>query len=303
MTLYLGIGANIGEREATIRQAIRALGERIGTPAGCSSLYETRPSGFSSRHLFLNAVAAFETELAPYDLLSITQEVERELGRAEKTVGGEYHDRTIDIDLLLLGDTIIRDRDLTLPHPRLEERRFVLEPLCELAPELRHPQSGLRMKDLLENLNRLKIKEATPDMPGICEALNRLLPALTSSASPLTEANTKALLTTPGTHIYIGYDEENRIMASATLCLCNSPTGRKAWAEDVVVSPESRGRGYGKALMAHLQQESIRYGAKSLNLTSKPERTTANALYRKAGFIPRTTNVYRWTKPSTKGCT
>lgn len=296
--LYIGLGANIGARDTAIRQAIRALDGRIGALVGCSSLYETRPVGFESEHLFLNAVAAYDTDLDAHTLLRLTQEVERELGRTAKSTGGVYHDRTIDIDLLVLGDTAVADGELTLPHPRLAERRFVLEPLCELAPQLPCTPEGRTAAQLLERLNRLDIREVAPTPASAADAaraLNRLLPALTSHASPLTADDVASLLRTGCTHIYLGHDELGDVQAAATLCLCASPTGLKAWAEDVVVSPACRGRGYGHALVARLQAESVRLGAKSLNLTSRPDREAANRLYRRAGFEPRHTNVYRWT--------
>ncbi len=294
MSLYIGLGANIGEREATLRQAIRTLGERIGALVGCSSLYETRPVGFTSEHLFLNAVAAFDTPLSTREVLRITQEVERELGRTAKSKDGCYADRPIDIDLLLMDNEVCDEPDLTLPHPRLQERRFVLEPLCELVPDLRHPVMGLTVSDILAQLNRLGIEEIEHADDGLLAALNRLLPQLSASARPLALEALEEMTASPYTHIYIGRDETDEVQAMATLCLCASPTGCKAWVEDVVVDATCRGRGYAKALIAHLQAESVRLGAKSLNLTSRPERQAANNLYQRMGFVPRTTNVYRW---------
>ncbi len=294
MRLYVGLGANLGKREETIRKAIAALDGRIGVLAGCSSFYETRPSGFSSPHFFINAVAAYDTALDAQTLLRITQETECSLGRTEKTCRQVYHDRPIDIDLLLLGDTVLSENGLQLPHPAFAQRRFVMEPLCELAPDLRHPVTGERMRDLLSRLNVLHIEKLTVVGADETAAVNRLLSALSSSAKPLTEDTLRQLVQDKLTSIYVGRDEEGVIQAMATLCLCLSPTGLKAWVEDVATAPECRGRGYGKALVGHLQKESVRLGASSLNLTSRPERIAANALYRKAGFVQRNTNVYRW---------
>lgn len=102
MKLYIGFGANIGQRAATIYEAIRQLGERIGPVKACSSLYETAPVGFSSPNRFLNAVAEFDTTLSPEQLLLVTQDIEKKLGRRRKSINGVYCDRTIDIDLLWL---------------------------------------------------------------------------------------------------------------------------------------------------------------------------------------------------------
>ncbi|MBR1594896.1 MAG: 2-amino-4-hydroxy-6-hydroxymethyldihydropteridine diphosphokinase [Alloprevotella sp.] len=134
--IYLGLGANLGDREANIRNAVGMLEQRIGPLLRMSSLFETEPLGFRSEHPFLNAAAEFETALPPRDLLKETQAVERILGRKHKSHDGIYHDRPIDIDLLML----IRDGaqvsmctpSLTLPHPRMWERPFVTEPLREL---------------------------------------------------------------------------------------------------------------------------------------------------------------------------
>lgn len=304
MKVYIGLGANIGERETAIGKAIAALDGRIGTLCSRSSLYETRPVGFLSEHLFLNAAAVYETTLSAHALLQVTQEVERELGRTVKSEGGVYHDRPIDIDILVFGDVAVADDVLTLPHPRLAERRFVLEPLCEIAPQLVYTPAGVTVSELLHRLNRLDIFEVTAEGEApaeAAEALNRLLPALTAHAGRVSEADVRQWLGTGLTHLYMGRDEQGLVQATATLCLCASPTGCKAWVEDVVTSPECRGRGYAGALIAHLQCESVRLGAKSLNLTSRPDREAANRLYRRAGFEPRTTNVYRWTAPERGG--
>ena len=125
MKLYIGFGANIGQRAATIYEAIRQLGERIGPVKACSSLYETAPVGFSSPNRFLNAVAEFDTTLSPEQLLLVTQDIEKKLGRKRKSINGVYCDRTIDIDLLWLENTAVCTPEITLPHPRMTERSAV----------------------------------------------------------------------------------------------------------------------------------------------------------------------------------
>ena len=142
MKLYVALGANLGHRKHNITQAIEALARRIGPCGGCSALYETKPQGFASEHLFLNAVAVFETNLPTAQLLDITQDIERSLGRTTKSHDGLHTDRTIDIDLLVYGRQIVQTDSLTLPHPQMTRRRFVLEPLAEIAPELVHPILG-----------------------------------------------------------------------------------------------------------------------------------------------------------------
>ncbi|MBQ7420532.1 MAG: 2-amino-4-hydroxy-6-hydroxymethyldihydropteridine diphosphokinase [Alloprevotella sp.] len=134
--VYIGLGSNLGDREWNIRHAVGLLEARIGRQTKLSGLYETKPSGFRSDHDFLNAVAAFETTLSPVELLDITQQIERELGRTRKSRGGIYHDRTIDIDLLYMENIRISTPGLTLPHPRAASRAFVMEPLAEIAPDV-----------------------------------------------------------------------------------------------------------------------------------------------------------------------
>lgn len=297
MKLYIGFGANIGQRAATIYEAIRQLGERIGPVKACSSLYETAPVGFSSPNRFLNAVAEFDTTLSPEQLLLVTQDIEKKLGRRRKSINGFYCDRTIDIDLLWLENTAVCTPEITLPHPRMTERRFVLEPLHEIAPELVLAKGGLTVSELLKNLSALRIR-SVGNSPEECEeaatALNRLMPSLTEDYTALKAADVARMLSTGLTRIYLGRDESGKVQAGATLVLCCSPTGCKAWIEDVAVMPDCRRRGYGRAIIRFLIAESQRLGAKSLNLTSQPKREAANALYRSEGFVLRETNVYRW---------
>ena len=139
MQLLIALGANIGSRAAALRAAIAALTAEVGLLVKCSAFYETEPEGFQSSHAFLNAVAHFETTHSAPRILQITQAIERRMGRTTKSQDGIYHDRPIDIDILALGDTICHTQDLTLPHPHIAERRFVLEPLTEILPTWSHP--------------------------------------------------------------------------------------------------------------------------------------------------------------------
>ena len=130
--LYISLGANTGSRAATLRQALEALDRRLGRRVGCSSFYETEPVGFVSPHKFLNAAAAYETELTPRQLLRATQEVERLLGRTSKSRDGRYADRPIDIDILLYGTRRVDTPELKIPHPLMKQRDFVMRPLMEI---------------------------------------------------------------------------------------------------------------------------------------------------------------------------
>ena len=141
-TVYLGLGTNIGNRKENLTRAIEALSLALGPCTAQSSFIETAPWGFDSENAFLNCAVAFETELAPLELLDTTEKVERELGRTTKSSGGIYHDRVIDIDILLYGSEIVETPRLAIPHPLMHMRDFVLEPLAEIAPHAIHPTSG-----------------------------------------------------------------------------------------------------------------------------------------------------------------
>ena len=142
---YVGVGANLGDREATIRAALAALPGVVAV----SELRETTPVGVVDQPPFLNGAAALETELSPRELLDALLEVERRLGRERRERWGP---RTIDLDLLLHGDDVVDEPGLTVPHPRLHERRFALEPLLDLDPDLVVPGRG-RVIDLLARLD------------------------------------------------------------------------------------------------------------------------------------------------------
>ena len=135
MLIYFGIGSNLGNRETNLLRAIELLHERVGECVACSSVYRSAPQGFVSENEFANMVAVCRTIHSPEEVLLITQQIEREMGRTEKSVDGVYHDRVIDIDLLQArGDEAIRrsDERLMLPHPRMQERDFVMIPLREV---------------------------------------------------------------------------------------------------------------------------------------------------------------------------
>lgn len=144
---YVGLGANLGDREAAIRRAVDLLGPEV---VAVSTVRETDPVGYEDQPRFLNAVAALETELGPRELLDRLLEIERALGRTRD--GPRFGPRTIDLDLLVHGDAVVDEPGLTVPHPRLHERRFALEPLAEVAPGLEIPGRG-RVKDLLAGLD------------------------------------------------------------------------------------------------------------------------------------------------------
>jgi 2-amino-4-hydroxy-6-hydroxymethyldihydropteridine diphosphokinase len=156
LTGYLGLGSNEGDRLGNLRAARDALARRGIRVAACSSVYETAPQGeVLDQPDFLNACLRIETELGPEELLDACKAVEHELGRAP---GGRRHGpRPIDVDVLLLGDSLWRSQRLTLPHPDLGRRRFVLEPLLELDDSLTLPD-GTRLSDALERVARQRVQ-------------------------------------------------------------------------------------------------------------------------------------------------
>lgn len=145
--IYLGLGSNIGNCEAHIQQALDQLQTDDLRLFGKSSLYETEPMGLREQTWFLNQVAQFETEFSPLQLLERIQEIEKNLGRKREIINGP---RTIDIDILLFGEVIMKTAELTIPHPRYRERRFVLEPLAELSPTLRDPETSQTIASMLD---------------------------------------------------------------------------------------------------------------------------------------------------------
>lgn len=147
--IYLGLGSNIENKRHYIIRATAMLAERVGDILALSSFYETTPWGFDSPNLFLNAAAKMETAMEPEKLLEEMQCIERELGREEKSKDGVYRDRTIDLDLLMYDDLTMRTPLLTIPHPQLSKRRFVLEPLAEIAPFLVVPGVEKSVEELL----------------------------------------------------------------------------------------------------------------------------------------------------------
>lgn len=138
---YLALGTNIGNKRRNMITAAALLAERVGDVLALSGFYETEPWGFRSDNTFLNAALQLETALPPLELLAATQAIELEMGRTQKS-DGTYHDRIIDIDILLYDDLVMQTPALTIPHPLMHERLFVMEPLSEIAPNVIHPVFG-----------------------------------------------------------------------------------------------------------------------------------------------------------------
>jgi 2-amino-4-hydroxy-6-hydroxymethyldihydropteridine diphosphokinase len=147
-TVFLGLGTNLGDRQKNLDQALDKIAEVIGIIVSRSSVYETEPWGFQSNDQFLNMVIRVETNLKPSGLLGRLLMIESLLGRLRD--GKQYSSRIIDLDILLYGKQKIDTISLKIPHPRMHERRFVLIPLCEIAPDIVHPVFGKTMSELLK---------------------------------------------------------------------------------------------------------------------------------------------------------
>ncbi|RLJ80175.1 2-amino-4-hydroxy-6-hydroxymethyldihydropteridine diphosphokinase [Pedobacter alluvionis] len=150
-TAYLLLGGNLGNREANLKKAIELLNDKIGKVITSSSLYETAAWGKTDQPAFLNQAIALQTNLSALEVLDLALSIEQELGRVRKDKWGE---RLIDIDLILFGDQIINIPDkLQVPHPHMQDRKFVMEPLAEIAPEVIHPVLGETILSICRNIN------------------------------------------------------------------------------------------------------------------------------------------------------
>ena len=153
-TVYLSLGSNVGDRAENLNQAIVRLGA-LGEVVAVSSFYETEPVEVTNQPFFLNCAVELDTEKTPEQLLAGILELEQDMGRRRVQAKGP---RNIDVDILLFGDFIVDTKDLSIPHPAMHKRRFVLEPLAEIAPEARHPVLKRTVRELESDLGRRKAK-------------------------------------------------------------------------------------------------------------------------------------------------
>lgn len=149
---YLGLGSNLEHKQKQLLTAIESLMNMAGNILAISDFHETSPWGFQSVHPFLNAAIHLQTSLSPNELLAITQQIERDLGRISKGRTMRYADRLIDIDILIYDDLILQTPDLVLPHPLMHQRLFALHPLSEIAPNLLHPVLNKTIMELYQFL-------------------------------------------------------------------------------------------------------------------------------------------------------
>jgi 2-amino-4-hydroxy-6-hydroxymethyldihydropteridine diphosphokinase len=161
-TVYLSLGSNLGDREANLRQARERFNASELHLLRESSIYETEPRDVPDQPWFLNQVVEVETSLLARELLQRLQSIESEMGRRRTAPKGP---RLIDLDILLAGNAVVNTPDLEIPHPRLAERRFVLEPLAELSPELRHPRTGQTVREMLTRVTGQTVSRYSPPSP------------------------------------------------------------------------------------------------------------------------------------------
>jgi 2-amino-4-hydroxy-6-hydroxymethyldihydropteridine diphosphokinase len=164
VTVTIGIGSNMGDRQVYCEEAVRLISNFPKTSLlAVSSLYETAPLELIDQDWFINCVAAVRTTFSPGELLRACQEVEQSLGRKRSV---RFGPRTIDLDILFYGDQIIHETDLTIPHPRAHERRFVLEPLAEIAPEFEHPALRKTASQILQEMrSHQEVRRLAPFHP------------------------------------------------------------------------------------------------------------------------------------------
>jgi 2-amino-4-hydroxy-6-hydroxymethyldihydropteridine diphosphokinase len=155
-TAYLSLGSNVGDRKRMLGEALHLLESPGLHVARVSPVYETEPQDFKNQPWFLNLVAEVQTGLFPMQLLTRTQRIESKLGRKRTLDKGP---RSIDIDILLYGESVIDAKDLVVPHPRMTERRFVLQPLADLAPDLRHPVLRCTVRELLAKVSGQAVRQ------------------------------------------------------------------------------------------------------------------------------------------------
>ncbi|MGC2659537.1 MAG: 2-amino-4-hydroxy-6-hydroxymethyldihydropteridine diphosphokinase [Bryobacteraceae bacterium] len=161
-SIYLSLGSNLGDREEHLNRALAAIEAASIRITARSSVYETEPQGFREQPWFLNLAVACETAFFPFQLLVALQHIEREVGRVRRPGAPPNDPRLIDIDILMYSDIVMNSPALVIPHPRMLERRFVLEPLVEIAPHLRHPGTGRPIVEFLHRVGSQKVRRFKP---------------------------------------------------------------------------------------------------------------------------------------------
>ena len=146
--VYLSLGSNMGDRESLLELSIKEINEQIGEVTKVSGKYETEPWGFVSANKFINMAIEVQSSLSPSEISKRVHQIEYDLGRRRDTRLTGYQDRVIDIDILMIDNIVSNEEYLTLPHPRMHQREFVLQPMCEIAPNVVHPSLGVTIKEI-----------------------------------------------------------------------------------------------------------------------------------------------------------
>ncbi|MDO8472508.1 MAG: 2-amino-4-hydroxy-6-hydroxymethyldihydropteridine diphosphokinase [Dehalococcoidia bacterium] len=276
--VYLGLGSNIGDRRANICKALELLAEKVQVES-VSSFYETEPWGFRDQPMFLNMACQICTDLGPKDLLHLAKDIEKRLGR---TPGFRNAPRIIDIDILLYHNRVLDEPDLTLPHPRLSERAFVLVPLAEIAPELVHPKEGKTMKQMASQAKGKDTVHPWADpTPHPCQAcrtdakINIRPLAMTDYEQawrlwhlckmPLGESYSRAAVERMTVHDpELGLVAElNGVIIGAVIGFLHGAHGRVC---NHAVDPRCRGRGIGTMLYKEIEGKLIAKGANEIEI-------------------------------------
>jgi 2-amino-4-hydroxy-6-hydroxymethyldihydropteridine diphosphokinase len=164
--IFLSLGTNLGDRVANLQNAIDALQSQRVQVVRSSSIYETEPQDLKEQPWFLNMAVECRTRLFPLQLLAVIARIERQMGRERKRDSLAKGPRSIDIDILLYGTAVIDSPNLLIPHPRMLDRRFVLEPLCEIDEKLKHPVTGISFKLRLKQLNNQLVRRYMARVPN-----------------------------------------------------------------------------------------------------------------------------------------
>lgn len=159
-TVYISLGTNLGNRTANLQQAIQLMNKQVGTTQKVSSIYETPPLGFSSDTYFYNMCIEIKTQLSPEDVLLQLQKIEHEMGRTRNNQQ-RYSDRNIDLDIIFYNQIIIEKTNIHIPHPRYQSRKFVLEPLYEIAPDFSDPTTSTPLSTLISLCDDTSVLQRT----------------------------------------------------------------------------------------------------------------------------------------------
>lgn len=295
--VYLGLGSNLGDRRVNICRALELLAERVAVEQ-VSSLYETEPWGYKEQPTFLNAVCRVTTDLTPRDLLALVKDIERQMGRAPSFRNAP---RPIDIDILLYDNRVVAEPDLSVPHPRLVERAFVLMPLAEIAPELVHPQEGKTMKQMA---SRAKGKETVrphvdPEQPPcrMCRTnANVVIRPLTMAdyeqvwrlwhlcKVPVSESYSRAAVERITTHDpdLSLVAELNGVIIGAVIGFLHGTHGRIC---NHAVEPHCRGRGIGSLLYREVEGKLIAKGASEIEIMLPVGSLEGRKFFEDLGFV------------------